>query len=99
MLNRKASKSANGAGHEGGGSERGVSGKAPKNRRRFIISPKAHGVMRSDQVRNGSSKAPAPSALVSKQPASHPPAVRTPAPDLAETIKTLVHLAHENGHV
>ena len=96
MLNRKESKLANGAGHQNGGSERTASAKAGKHRRRFIISPKAHGVMRAEEVRNGSAKA---HPVTSKTPAAHPPTPRTPAPDLAETIKTLVHLAHENGHV
>jgi len=98
MLNRKESKLANGADHKNGRSEH-ASAKGRKNRRRFIISPKAHGLMRSAEARNGSAK-PHPAALSnSKQAAAHQPPARAQAPDLAETIKTLVHLAHENGHV
>jgi len=86
--------------HKNGGSERGATAaKGRKTRRRFIISPKAHGLMRSEEARNGGAKTHPAATPNSKNPAATPPATRSPAPDLAETIKTLVHLAHENGHV
>jgi RNA polymerase primary sigma factor len=83
-------------------------------RRRFIISSKAAAAARPDnklpaEGRNGNSKAHHPAAKPAHlppaqgAPGAHPPGVEG-APsagpvDLAETIKTLLHLAHENGHV
>ncbi len=100
MLNRKASKMTNGAVHPSGAGARGASARASRNRRRFVISPKAHSALRSEQARNGSAKAH--SSLPAKHThAGAPTGNRTgsAAPDLTETIKTLVHLAHEHGHV
>src|SRR5256714_13456532 len=105
MLKRKESKLANGSEHHGSnGSTRGTSTKARPTRRRFIISPKAHGAMRAGTAQNGSSKGH--SSLPGKGKPSHatgPGAASArpsgQAPDLTETIKTLVHLAHEHGHV
>ncbi len=84
-------------------------------RRRFIISSKAANRLdiRSEANRNArpeESKASEAKPAVSKagaQSASKPGLQGTPliaqstiAPmDLAETIKTLLHLAHENGHI
>src|SRR2546428_12846274 len=100
MLHRKESRLGNGAEHPGGANERGATAKVQRNRRRFVISPRAHGALRSEEARNGSSKAhaspPTKSAHGGAQAAARP---GQPAPDLTETIKTLVHLAHEHGHV
>ena len=100
MLHRKESRLGNGAEHPGGANERGATAKIHRNRRRFVISPRAHGALRSEEARNGSSKAhaspPTKSAHGGAQAAARP---GQPAPDLTETIKTLVHLAHEHGHV
>src|SRR6185369_14021973 len=102
MLNRKESKSPNGA------DNRRRVGQTPapvkgRPRRRFIISAKAAG--RHDAIahppHNGTPKSVNPSAKSlpgGKMPA--PGAASPPSPiDLAETIKTLLHLAQENGHV
>src|SRR5438552_3925866 len=99
MLNRKESKLANGAQHRGSAGDRGAA-QSRGNRRRFVISPKAHGALHAEQARNGARKANH-SAPAKPGPAGTPAAGRTrqPAPDLTETIKTLVHLAHEHGHV
>src|SRR5205807_2219031 len=77
-------------------------------RRRFIISPKAQSAANfREEPRNGSAKThpPLPNKVgrpgrPPSKPADAPVAgvPRQPA-DLTETIKTLVHLAHENGHV
>ena len=101
MLNRKASKLVNGADTHGRNGQRNSSGQERRPRRRFIISSKAAGRAdtRAQQVRHGLSKSP---ALAPAKAGSGPaPTAATPgAPaDLAETIKTLLHLAHENGHI
>lgn len=104
MLNRKESKASN-------GSESGRSAQRPppaKNRprRRFIISAKAAG--RADANARPNHPAPAkpapkaapPAAAKNLPPAKAPLPGVPPSPlDLAETIKTLLHLAQENGHV
>jgi RNA polymerase primary sigma factor len=78
--------------------------KEPRPRRRFIISRKAP---------SHSEPAPAAARKHAPQPAhaapppkpsatgAHPPATPTPGQmvDLTETIKTLLHLAHEHGHI
>src|SRR6516162_1541001 len=99
MLNRKESKLSNGA------DKRGHDGPRPdpvkgRPRRRFIISAKAAGRTDSPHSpQNGTAKTAAPAAKAL-------PGVKAPLPgapaspvDLAETIKTLLHLAHENGHI
>jgi RNA polymerase primary sigma factor len=102
MLNRKESKAVN---RPGKGARTAPAAQAPKRdkpRRRFIISSKAAArtEARPAEPHNGSAKAhpPVPAKPV---PGAQPAAPGTPATpiDLAETIKTLVHLAHENGHV
>src|SRR6267154_2766970 len=111
MLNRKGNKPSNGAGNYGRRNGHTVAGKTPLagktalNRHRFIISPKApppRAAAHPEQPKNGAAK---PSAA-SQAKAAHPPAPQTPgtatpgqALDLTETIKTLLHLAHEHGHV
>src|SRR6185436_16671191 len=104
MLNRKANKLANGA------SSRSRNGhpQKPRIRRRFIISAKAQarldGRAEPAPVRNGHGQAKlhpaeqAKAAYASRHESNHPRVPGQPV-DLTETIKTLVHLAHEHGHV
>src|SRR5437867_594781 len=102
MLNRKESRLANGAEHHCGNGERGAAAKVHRNRRRFIISPKAQGALPSAEARNGSAKGHSSPPGKAAHPRGNAAALagpRAPAPDLTETIKTLAHLAHENGHV
>ncbi len=107
MLNRKAKSVANGAHHQsnGGAAARNAKGRV---RRRFIISPKAH--LRPEENHNGQAKpanpAPVPVAKAGKVKPANPATVQQTfvgAPgqtiDLTETIKTLLHLAHEHGHI
>jgi RNA polymerase primary sigma factor len=56
---------------------------------------------RDHEDKNGAVKAQAPVAGKPAVPAHSPGASQSPSNplDLAETIKTLVHLAHENGHI
>src|SRR5215831_17112819 len=96
MLNRKESKSSNGAdngrnGHAAHGQKR--------PRRRFIISAKAAGrsPAPAPEPRNGASKTHSP--LGKAIPTAPTPGTSASPVDLAETIKTLLHLAHENGHI
>ena len=92
----------------------GVPAKPQKHRRRFIISSKAAGSRNAAQQPTGTNgedpakKDPTPSnatAPVTRQkagaaaPAQPTAGTAIPAVDLAEIIKTLLHLAHENGHV
>src|SRR6266568_9294566 len=103
MLNRKANKLANGAENHGRRDERSVASKS-RNRRRFIISPKAQirPEAKPDEPRNGQAK----SQTAAQAKAAYASRHDTPAPgapgqavDLTETIKTLMHLAHEHGHI
>jgi RNA polymerase primary sigma factor len=109
MLNRKDNKSSNGAGGHHRREERSAS---RTNRRRFVISPKAaraqanqaarHPVSKPEQTSNGAGKASSASQAKAAYASSHQtPAVGSPsqAIDLTETIKTLLHLSHEHGHV
>src|SRR5712691_9950850 len=99
MLNRKT-QSANGAQHHANGGQRGSATKGRKHRR-FILSTKARGGRRANEALNGSVK-------VQSSPTGKPGSARgralTPAgpsipPDVTETIKTLVQLAREHGHI
>jgi RNA polymerase primary sigma factor len=99
MLNRKEHKLANGVHRPGK-----AAGATLKHRRRFIISPKAHSHLasRHDEGRNGAAKPSSPVSLKNAVAASgKSQLVRGSGPsiDLTETIKTLLHLAHEHGHV
>src|SRR5262249_22150477 len=103
MLNRKESKVGNGADNHGRGPSRTPASKSRPLRRRFIISSKAAGrhPARQPEAGNGTAKSHPPAH--GKHPAG-PQAANPQAPpagpvDLAETIKTLLHLAHENGHI
>ncbi|HYG34278.1 MAG TPA: RNA polymerase sigma factor RpoD [Clostridia bacterium] len=102
MLNRKESKSSNRAENQGHGGQRTETAKG-RPRRRFIISSKAAGrVAPPAQEKSNSTKTPAQadpkaSSVNSLQAQA---LMTSPSPvDLAETIKTLLHLAHENGHI
>jgi RNA polymerase primary sigma factor len=108
MLNRKDHKAANGSNHHhtnGHGHERKDAAKARQGRRRFIISPKAAGQpLAAAPTRPGRGRPPKAESAHNK--ATHPAAAQPPgtaipgqALDLTETIKTLLHLAHEHGHV
>jgi RNA polymerase primary sigma factor len=109
MLKRKASKASSGAAKKEHARPKAVAAKDKRPRRRFVISSKAppsapvapptskkesapvKGKHAAHPKNNGGSAAGTPQA---ETPATPPTAV-----DLAETIKTLLHLAHENGHV
>src|ERR1041385_2607784 len=99
MLNRKESKS-NGSNNRSRVVKRSPAPKTP--RRRFIISAKAAAAnhVAPHQPQNGNAKHPAP-PVKPLPPGAKPAVPGPPGPpvDLAETIKTLLHLAHENGHV
>jgi RNA polymerase primary sigma factor len=112
MLNRKE-KLTHRAGNHQNGHARKEAVKAKPIRRRFIISPKAAAQMQAsaDQQQEAphrgrpgkgdlhanAAKAGPGQAKTGGQPTS--PAVPGQPIDLTETIKTLLHLAHENGHV
>jgi len=81
--------------------------KTPHTRRRFIISPKATG--KSVAKPTAAKKISSPHKTT-PAPAKGAPAATTVAPtqlaaapslpfDLNDTIKTLLHLSHENGHI
>jgi RNA polymerase primary sigma factor len=102
MLNRKETKLTNGA--VAPGSANGRSGKARQGRRRFIISASAPTRPHSPagDNRNGLAKVHTASEAKAAYASSHAGrAAGAPgqAVDLTETIKTLLHLAHEHGHV
>jgi RNA polymerase primary sigma factor len=104
MLNRKDSKSANHAGQRGRPRAHAAADKAHRPHRRFVISRKAHNFSKPP-VAESPAEPPKPSSATQAKAAyatTHE-APRTgrpsPAPDLTETIKTLLHLAQEHGHV
>ncbi len=103
MLNRKPSKAGNGADNHGRSAQRIVSNEARPPRRRFIISAKAAGRAEPpvQEGRSALKKPHAPGAAKPETTTAQPagPAVPGAIIDLAETIKTLLHLAHENGHI
>ncbi len=104
MLNRKASKSSKKAAHHGQRKPEEAA-KPPTRRRRFIISSKApsHLSQKQRPESNGGAqpKAKASAAKPAANGALPAGAVAAGggAIDFAETLKTLLHLAHENGHV
>jgi RNA polymerase primary sigma factor len=103
MLNRKESKLSNGSESRGRNGQRTPATKG-RPRRRFIISARAAGRIEApkNEPRNGSSKPHSPvlpNTPSSGQPQGVAAGAAASAVDLAETIKTLLHLAHENGHV
>src|SRR5262245_53851746 len=97
MVNRKGTKDSNGT----GAGNIGQSGVRTPHRRRFIISNKAHGTRgRSEPAQAGHASTTADLAKTNGAVSSPTPGIPNgQAHDLTETIKTLVHLAHENGHV
>ena len=100
MLNRKESKLSNGAESHGRGRPTPPPDKA-RPRRRFIISAKAAGRVEAPAhpPHNGTGK---PAVVLPKALADTKAGLSGAQPsaiDLAETIKTLLHLAHENGHI
>jgi RNA polymerase primary sigma factor len=104
MLNRKENKLAKGAGHRGRPRGRPVSVKGHRHRRPFVISPKAH--IHKDLPSEATPKAQPKSlsATQAKEAYANSHGTRAPgapaqAADMTETIKTLLHLAHEHGHV
>ncbi len=102
MLNRKGNKpSGNRSRNHQSGRERIEAGKKPKPiRRRFIISskPAGHAPARSEPGRPGHKTSPAHPKSAAP-PAPNGPPGSAPVLDLTETIKTLLHLAQENGYV
>jgi RNA polymerase primary sigma factor len=106
MLNRKDGKSANGAAKNGRNGSRETEAKADRPRRRFIISTKAPATRAQTRAPEPVKSAPAKPDAATQAKAAYANTHGTPAPgsptqalDLTETIKTLLHLAHENGHV
>jgi RNA polymerase primary sigma factor len=101
MLNRKENKAA--SAQKNGKAARKLPAKVQRPRRRFIISRKAPS--HAEPVAPiGRKHAPPAHAAPAAKSSSTPPAAssaQTPgqAVDLTETIKTLLHLAHEHGHV
>ena len=104
MLNRKENKSADGARRRGRPRGKPASSKAHRQYRRFIISHKAqsHSKLRAPEPPNGTPKARHAAQTKATHAASQgTPAATRPvqAADMTETIKTLLHLAQEHGHV
>src|SRR5438552_2842160 len=104
MLNRKENKLNNG-GSKRASRQRPTSPSKPRRHlRRFIISAKAAGrpPIAVEETRNGSAKlnsaSQAKAAYAGRHAASPPGAPAHPI-DLGETIKTLLHLNQEHGHV
>jgi RNA polymerase primary sigma factor len=99
MLNRKESKMPPATNHKHS-PPRAEAAKAGRPRRRFVLSSRAAGGAASPEPRKGQSHASRASKGKNGQPENPPAPVKgVSAIDLTEMIKTLVHLAHENGHV
>ncbi len=92
---------ANGSSQHTNGSHSGAEPKGKKHPRRFIISAKARNGRRATEVLDGSAKLhsspgkPTPARVR----AVTPPVVSSIPPDMTETIKALVELAREHGHI
>ncbi|HVM51391.1 MAG TPA: RNA polymerase sigma factor RpoD [Candidatus Acidoferrum sp.] len=104
MLHRKESNSGNGADRRTRRGEQSSPVKSRRPRRRFVISPKAHGHTNLQTAAPVKAEAKGTTAPPAKHPPGAAPAGATAlrpgqAADLTETIKTLLHLAHEHGHV
>ena len=104
MLNRKDNKSADGAERRGRPRGRPSSTKPQRQYRRFVISHKAqsHNKLRTPEPTNATPKArPATQTQATHAAGQGTPAATRPvlAADMTETIKTLLHLAQEHGHV
>src|SRR5438552_4059718 len=104
MLNRKENKLNNG-GSKRASRQRPTSPSKPRRHlRRFIISAKAAGrpPIAVEETRNGSAKLNSASqakAAYAGRHAASPPGPPAQPVDLTETIKTLLHLNQEHGHV
>src|SRR6267154_1953386 len=107
MLNRKATKPSNGVSNRGRAKKRVSSGEIRKPRKRFIISVKAGRAIGpaaspAGQIRNEEAQAHSASRAKAAYASNHEAAVpgaRSQAVDLTQTIKALVQLAREQGHV
>src|SRR5512137_1762882 len=104
MLNRKESKAADRAGRRGRPRGRPASPKPQRQNRRFVISHKAHShsKLRAPEPANGAPKSRSASQAKAAYADTHATPVAgkpSQAVDLTETIKTLLHLAHEHGHI
>jgi RNA polymerase primary sigma factor len=108
MLKRKESKVSHGGDNQARAGQRTPAASKAQPRRRFIISAKAAGrTDTSTHPHNGGPKVSAapPAKATGNKPVANAkppgaPGAVPPSPlDLAETIKTLLHLAQENGHV
>src|SRR6266704_1618863 len=100
MLNRKR-QLGNGARHHANGSQRGGTARRQK-RHRFIISARARGGRRANEALNGSVEvhsSPPGKPGPTRGRALAPAGPSIPVADVTETIKTLVQLAREHGHV
>src|SRR5437870_10179517 len=99
MLNRKETKSMSRGGKRAVRARTGAASKGRKHLRRFIISAKAAGQLQPPENRNGSAKSNSASSHAKAN--RQVPNVVAPAQpvDLSETIKTLLHLNQEHGHV
>ncbi|MCX6891985.1 MAG: RNA polymerase sigma factor RpoD [Verrucomicrobia bacterium] len=103
MPNRKESKPAKAERH-GRRDGQPAPTKGPPHRRRFVISakgrpksePKAEAPAKAEPKANSDSQAKTAYANAHPAPAG---AGHVQTADLTETIKTLLHLAHEHGHV
>jgi RNA polymerase primary sigma factor len=100
MLNRKENKPATGAESGSLPANRAAAEDQRRHRRRFIISSKAPGV-RPDPTDEANSSSPGKAASAPHpKPGQVQPGQTLMAPiDLNETIKTLLHLAREHGHL
>ncbi len=100
MLNRKENKPATGAESGSRLPDRAAAEDQRRHRRRFIISSKAPGV-RPDSTAGASSSSPGKARSPIHAKPGQAQAGETPAAavDLNETIKTLLHLAREHGHL
>ena len=104
MLNGKDNKSAEGTGRRGRPRGKSTSAKTQRSYRRFVISRKApnHNKSRTAEPANVTPKARAATpAQTTHAAVPGTTAVTKPlqAADMTETIKTLLHLAQEHGHV
>ena len=104
MLNRKENKPADEAAGRSHHADQAAVDKPHRHRRRFIISSKAPGARSEPATELGAPPPLKPHPTPNSKPAHPVPdaptaEARSLAIDLNETIKTLVHLAHEHGHV
>src|SRR5512133_3945727 len=109
MLHRKGNKVTNGAGRPNPRKPGKDAKQRPPKRRRFIISSRAprHGdspkpaetARPHGHGHAAPPSAPAPAVKPEGAAPGTPVAPGASAIDLSETIRTLLHLAHEHGHI